>query len=130
MFIQEFYSNIHGIDTDVPQFVTIFRGTRIVVTLNLISEVLHIPRVAHPNYPSCEHLRTVFRDDFPSHFCEKPSLWGGDLNNPCSGFAKYGVLSVKPTVQSNPNFIYFSIRMGCCSRSLSFLSGLAIYFPT
>ena len=32
MIIQEFYSNIHGIDTDVPQFVTTFRGTRILVT--------------------------------------------------------------------------------------------------
>ena len=32
MFIQEFYSNIHDINTDVPQFVTTFRGTHIVVT--------------------------------------------------------------------------------------------------
>jgi len=47
MFIQEFYSNTHGIDTSVPQFVTTFKGTRIVVTLNLIFEVLHVPRVMH-----------------------------------------------------------------------------------
>ena len=39
MFIQEFYSNIHDIDTSVPQFVTTFRGTHIVVTLDLISEL-------------------------------------------------------------------------------------------
>ena len=51
MFIQEFYSNIHGIDTFVPQFVTTF-----IVTLDLISEVLHVPKVAHPDYPGCEHL--------------------------------------------------------------------------
>ena len=56
MFIQEFYSNIHCIDTSVPQFAMRFRGTRIVVTLNLIFEVLHVPRVVHPDYPSCNHL--------------------------------------------------------------------------
>ena len=88
MFIQEFYSNMHAIDTFVPQFATTFRGTRIVVTPDLISEVLHVPRVAHPNYPSCERLRTVSRDELISHFCEKPFLCGGFLNTPCSGFAK------------------------------------------
>jgi len=39
MFIQEFYSNMHGFDTFVPCFVITFRGKRIIVTLNLISEV-------------------------------------------------------------------------------------------
>jgi len=51
MFIQEFYSNIHGIDTSIPRFATTFRGTHIIVTPNLISEVLHVSRVAHPDYP-------------------------------------------------------------------------------
>ena len=88
MFIQEFYSNIHDIDIVVPQFVTTFRGTRIVVTLNLISEVLCIPSVAHPDCPGCESLQTMSRDDLLSHFFEKPSLWGGALNTPCSSFAK------------------------------------------
>ena len=40
MFIQEFYSNMHAIDTFVPRFTTVFRGTRIVVTPELISKVL------------------------------------------------------------------------------------------
>ena len=62
MFIQEFYSIIHGIDTSVPQFATTFRGMRIVVTRDLISEVLHVPRVAHPDYPNCERLHTMSRD--------------------------------------------------------------------
>ena len=66
MFIQEFYSNIHDIDTSVPQFVSTFRGTRIVVTPDLIFEVLHVLRVAHPNYPSCKRLQTVSRDDLLS----------------------------------------------------------------
>ena len=88
MFIQEFYSNIYGFDTFVPQFATIFRGTRIILTQDLICEVLHVPRVAHPNYPGCKHLQTVFRDEPLSHFCETPSTWGGKLNTPCSGFSK------------------------------------------
>ena len=62
VFIQEFYSNMHAIDTSVPQFAMTFRGTRIVVTPDLISEVLHIPKVTYPDYPSCERLRTVSRD--------------------------------------------------------------------
>ena len=72
MFIQEFYSNIHGIDASVPQFVSTFRGTRIVVTPNLISEVLHVPKVAHPDYPGCDCLRIVSKDKLISHFCGTP----------------------------------------------------------
>ena len=53
VFIQEFYSNMHNIDTSVPQFVTTFRGTRILVTLDLIFEILHVSQVAHLDYPGC-----------------------------------------------------------------------------
>ena len=74
MFIQEFYSNMHAIDTFVPQFVTTFRGTCIIVTPDLIAEVLHVPRVAHLDYPSCKHLKTVSKDELISHFCKKHSL--------------------------------------------------------
>ena len=51
VIIQEFYSNIHGIDTLVPHFFSRIRGTRIVVTSKIVSQVLHVLRVAHPNYP-------------------------------------------------------------------------------
>ena len=54
----------------------------------LISKVLRVPRVAHPDYPSYDHLRTVSRDKLISHFCGTPSIWGGMLNTLCSGFAK------------------------------------------
>ena len=47
VIIQEFYSNIHGFDYSVPLFVICVRGTRIVVTPDIVSKVLHIPRVAH-----------------------------------------------------------------------------------
>jgi len=56
MFIQEFYSNIHAIDTFVPQFTTVFRGTHIVVTPELISNVPCVPGVAHPDYPSSPYF--------------------------------------------------------------------------
>ena len=79
---------MHGFDYSIPQFFTRVRGIRIVVTPDLISEVLHIPRVAHPNYPGCDRLRTVSKDELSSLFYEIPSSWGNLQNTPCSGFAK------------------------------------------
>ena len=79
---------MHSIDISVPQFVMTFRGTRIVVTPNLISEILHVPRVSHLNYPSCQCLRTVSKDELLSHFYETPSIWGEHQNTPCLDFAK------------------------------------------
>ena len=46
------------------------------VTLDNVSEVLHVPRVTHPDYPSCERLRTVSKDELISSFCECLSDWG------------------------------------------------------
>ena len=80
MFIQEFYSNMHVIDNYVPCFVTTFRGTCIVVTPDLISKILHVLRIVHPDYLSCECLWTMSRDELIPHFCETPSIWGGKLN--------------------------------------------------
>ena len=88
MFIQEFYSNIHSIDTSVPRFATTFWDTRIVVTPDPISKVLHVLRVGHPNYPSFKRLPIVSKDELLPHFCETPSIWGGKQNTPCSSFAK------------------------------------------
>ena len=63
MIIQEFYSNMHGINTSIPHFFSRVRDTRIVVTPEIVSEVLHVPKVAHPDYPSCDCLRTVSKDE-------------------------------------------------------------------
>ena len=68
VIIQEFYSNMHGFDYFVPQFITHVRGTHIIVTPDLISEVLHVLRVAHPDYLDCDHLRTVSKDELISFF--------------------------------------------------------------
>ena len=73
MLIQEFYSNMHGFDYLVPLFVTRVQGTCIVVTPAIVSNVLYVPRVEHPDYPSCERLRIVSKDELISAFCERLS---------------------------------------------------------
>ena len=39
---------MHGFDTSVPHFFSHIRGACIIVTPDIVSEVLHVPRVAHP----------------------------------------------------------------------------------
>ena len=76
VLIQDFYSNMHGFDFSVPLFSTHVRGTCIVVTPQLVADVLHVPRVKHPDYPSCERLWTVSKDEMISTFYERPADWG------------------------------------------------------
>ena len=73
MLIQEFYSNMHGIDRSVPLFFTRVQGTRIPITPQLVANVLWVPRIEFPDYPSCEHLRIVSKDELMSSFCERPT---------------------------------------------------------
>ena len=68
MLIQEFYSNMHGIDLSVPLFFTRVRGTRIPITPQLVADVLWFPRTEFPDYPSYESLRTMSRDELMSAF--------------------------------------------------------------
>ena len=75
VIIQEFYSNMHNFDTSIPLFATRIRGTRIVVTPNIVFEILHVLRVSHPNYPSCPRLRTVSKNKLLSLFCKTLSSW-------------------------------------------------------
>ena len=88
MLIQEIYSNMQGIDRSVPLFFTRIWGTHIPITPQLVANVLRVPRIEFPDYPSCERLRTVFRDKLMSAFCERPSSWGERLFTPCWPFAK------------------------------------------
>ena len=83
VLIQEFYSNMHGINCSVPLLFTRVRGTCILVTPQLVVDVLHVPRIEFPDYPSCEHLRIVSRDELMSSFCERPTAWGECLFPPC-----------------------------------------------
>ena len=64
---------MYEIDSSVPLFHTRVRGTRIVVTLQLVADVLHIPRVMNPDYLRRKRLRTVSKDEMISAFYERPS---------------------------------------------------------
>ena len=79
---------MHGIDRSVPLFLTCVRGTRIPVTPQLVANVPRILRIEFPDYPSCERLRTMSRDELMSTFCERPIAWGECLFTPCRPFAK------------------------------------------
>ena len=79
---------MHGFDFSVPLFVTCVRGTCIVVTPDIVSDVILVPMVEHPDYPSCDHLKTMFKDELISSFCERPSDWGERQFTSCTTFAK------------------------------------------
>ena len=79
---------MHGLDSLVPLFHTRVQVTRIVVTLELVSNVLHVPRVGHPHYPRCERPRTVSKDEMIFAFCECSSDWGDRQFTQCKAFAK------------------------------------------
>ena len=67
---------MHGIDHFVPHFITRVRGISIPVTPHLVTDVVRVPRIEFPDYPSCERLRNVSKDELMSAFCERPSEWG------------------------------------------------------
>ena len=64
---------MYGIDRSVALFFTRVRGTCIPFTLQLVADVLRVPRIEFLDYPGCERLRTVSRDELMSSFCEHPS---------------------------------------------------------
>ena len=131
VIIREFYSNMHGINTLVPHFFSCVQGMRIVVTLEIVFEVLHVPRVAHPNYPGCDHLQTVSKDELSSRFYETPSSWCDRQNTPYSGFAKGPrFLDMVMTFVLHPLSHYNSITKPCAQFLLSVLEDISIDFPS
>ena len=131
MLIQEFYSNMHGIDHSVPLFFTRVRGTRIPVTPQLVADVLHVPRIEFPDYPSCKRLRTVSRDELMSSFCERPTAWGERFFTPCRPFAKGPrFMNMVMTFVLHPLSHYNSITEPRAQFLLSLLKHLTIDFPS
>ena len=49
---------------------------RIPVTLQLVAVVLRVLRIEFPDYPSCERLQTVSKDELMAAFYERPLDWG------------------------------------------------------
>ena len=122
---------MHEFDFSVPHFVTRVGGMCIVVTSDLISEVLHVLKVEFADYPGCKHLRTVSKDKLLSHFYETPSSWGDRQNTPCSSFAKDPrFLNMVMTFVLHPLSYYNSITGPYARFLLSLLDGLTIDFPS
>ena len=122
---------MHGIDRSVPLFFTCVQGTCIPVTPQLVTNVLRVPRIEFPDYPSCEHLRIVSRDEFMSSFCECPTAWGECLFTPCQPFAKGPrfMNMVMTFVLHSPSH-YNSIIEPHARFLLSLLEYLIIDFPS
>ena len=79
---------MHGLDSSIPLFHTRVRGTHIIVTLELVFDVLRVPRVEYPDDPGCEHLMTVSKDEMIFAFCESPANLDDRQFTPCKPFAK------------------------------------------
>ena len=129
VIIQDFYSNMHGFNYSIPHFITRVRGTRIVVTLNFISKVLHVLKVEFDDYLGCEYFRIVSKDELLSRFYETPSSWGDHQNTPCLGFAKgLRFLNMVMTFVLHLLSHYNSITEPRAQFLLSLLEGLTIDF--
>ena len=122
---------MHGFDYSVPPFHTRVRGMCIVVTLQLVGDVLYVSRVKHPDYPRCDRLRTVSKDEMISAFCEHPSDWDDRQFTPCKTFAKGPrfINMVMPFVL-HPLSHYNSIIEPRARFFLSLLEHLIIDFPS
>ena len=120
---------MHGFNYFVPQFITHVWDTCIVVSPDLISEVLHVSRVEFADYPSYERLRTMSKDELSSCFYETPSSWGDRQNTLYSGFAKSPrFLNKVITFVLHPLSHYNSITEPCARFLLSLFKGLTIDF--
>ena len=122
---------MHGIDCSVPHFVTRVRGISKPVTPQLIADVLRVPRIEFPDYPSCERLRTVSKDELKSAFCERPFVWGERQFIYCLAFAKGPrFLNMVMTFVLYPLSHYNSITKSRAWFLLSLLEHLTIDFPS
>ena len=93
--------------------------------------MLRVPRVVHPDYPSCDLLRTVSKDELSFLFCEITSSWGDHQNTPCSGFAKgLRFLNIVMTIILHPLSHCNSITEPYARFLLSLLERLTIDFSS
>ena len=122
---------MHKFDYSIPQFSTHVRRIHIVVTPDIVSEVLYMPKVAHPNYPDCKCLRTMSKDELLSLFCETPSSWGDHQNTRCSTFAKGPrYFNMVMTFVLHPLSHYNSITEPRARFLLSLIEDISIDFPS
>ena len=121
---------MHGFDSSIPRFLTFVQGICIVVTQELISDVLYVSKVSHPDYPGCPRLWIVSKDKLMSLFYETPSSSGDRQNTPYSAFAKGSrFLNMVMTFVLHPLSHYNSITEPRAHFLLSLFEGLTIDFP-
>ena len=112
-------------------FFSRVRGTHSVVTSDIVFKVLYVPKVMHPDYPGCNRLRIVSKDELSSLFCETPLSWGDRKNISCSGFAKgQRFLNIVMTFILHPLSHYNSIIEPCAWFLLFLLEDISIGFPS
>ena len=93
--------------------------------------MLYVPRIEFPDYPSCERVRTVSRDELMSSLCERPTAWGERLFTPCRPFAKGPRFMIMVmTFVLHPLSHYNSIIEPRARFLLSLLEHLTIDFPS
>ena len=94
-------------------------------------DVLRVPRIEFLNYPSCERLRTVSKNELMTAFCKLPSNWGDHQFTPCRPFAKGPrFINMVMTFALHPLSHYNSITEPCARCLLSLLKHLTIDFPS
>ena len=121
---------MHGFDYSTPLFITLVWGVCMVVTPDIVSEVLHVPKVALLDYPGCDRLKTVSKDKLASPFCETPSSWGKRQNTHCLTFAKgLRFLNMVMTFILHPLSHYNTITEPRARFLLSLLEDISIDFP-
>ena len=97
----------------------------------LVVDVLHVLRVKHPDYPGCDRLRTMSKDEMISTFCEHPSDWDDRQFTPCKAFAKGPrFINMVMTFVLHPLSHYISITEPLARFLLSLLEHLTIDFPS
>ena len=80
--------------------------------------MLRVPRIEFPNYPSCEHLRIVSRDELMSSFCECPTAKGLRFINVVITFVLHPFSHYNSIIEPRARFL------------LSLLEHLTIDFPS
>ena len=92
--------------------------------------MLRVLRIEFPDYPSCERLQTVSKDELMAAFCECPSVWGKCQFTPCRPFAKGPrFINMVMTFVLHPLSHYNSITEPRARFLLSLLEHLTIDFP-
>ena len=93
--------------------------------------MLRVLRVEHPDYPRCECLRTVSKDEMISAFYERLSDWGDRQFTLCKAFAKGPrFINMVMTFVLHPLSHYNSITEFRARFLLSLLEHLTFDFPS